>query len=115
MDKLDERVFSYEEPQPSKYGTNSPMESEHNTCENCHSFDADSVICTLFRDINEALPEEFDIQEGVSPDGYCKAFQTMEKKSLDGMRRKGQQLAKKENKALEDKADGGSDDAEEAD
>lgn len=40
-------------------------------CENCVSFNAGT--CELFKALNKALPEQFDLEEKVNPKGCCNA------------------------------------------
>lgn len=49
-------------------------------CENCISMSAGSV-CGLYKALNEAMPDKFDLNEKISPRGCCNAQRPKEKNS----------------------------------
>ena len=60
-------------------------EEDKATCMTCNYYDAGS--CGLFVKMNQALPEDFELTEPVSKDGWCRGFTPLEK-SFKGMRKK---------------------------
>lgn len=55
-------------------------------CENCAYFEDEKSVCGLFVMLNEALPDDFDLDEGVDAFGCCNAnvpkAKTDEKRAL---------------------------------
>lgn len=103
MEKLDREAFSYEEPPKSRHMDMSMNSENMARCETCHHMDGSS--CGLFVMLNEAHPEEFELNEVVKPSGYCKAFVPMEKASTDGLRRKAQMMGKEKESGDDEEKD----------
>ena len=98
-EKLDRYVFCYEE-EPKE-------EDDKARCDTCDHFDAN--VCGLFKKLNEAMPECFELTEPVSKEGYCKAFCPMA--GMKGIRGKAEARIKE----LESEKEDDSEDSEEED
>jgi hypothetical protein len=67
------------------YEEEAKTEEDKASCLTCNYYDAGT--CGLFAKMNQALPEDFELTESVSKDGWCRGFTPLEK-SFKGMRKK---------------------------